>query len=257
MSKFKLAFFDIDGTLAKHSDPNHITKMIDRVPQSTKSAIEQLKISGIEPVIATGRNHGMIKNLLDSLKIDSFIANNGRYVVFKDQKVAHDTFTKEQVKDIVAYFDQRQISYCFETCDHLFINENSNFLDDGSMGLEKIEDNVIPDEIIQMIVRSDEPFEVPIDGIQSVKVAPKVYDITMANSNKAVGINKILPAMDIRPEETLAFGDEENDIEMFGAVGFSVAMGNGTKKIKSLADYVTDSVDNNGIWNACKYLKLF
>lgn len=257
MTNFKLAFFDIDGTLAEHSDPKNQTTMLQRVPESTKLSIKNLKSVGIEPIIATGRNHGMIRELLNALEIDSFIANNGRYVVFQDKKISHDTFDHEQVKEIVEYFDQRKIDYCFETDDHLFINRNSKFLDDGSMGLERIGEGEIPSEVIQMIVRSKNSFEIPIPKIQAVKVAPRVYDITMENSNKSVGVNKILTAMNIDANESLAFGDEENDIEMFNAVGYGVSMGNGIDEIKKLSDYVTSDVSDNGIWNACKYLNLF
>lgn len=257
VTKFKLAFFDIDGTLAKHSDPSHRTTMYQRVPESARLAIKKLKDAGIEPIIATGRNHGMIKELLALLNIESFIANNGRYVMFKNKKIAHDTFKETDVRSIIDYFKQEQIPYCFETTDHLYINQNSNFVDDGSMGLERIGENDIPQNIIQMIVRSNKSIKIPIKGIQAVKVAPQVYDITMENSNKAVGIKKILAAMKIEKEDTIAFGDEENDLEMFQNVGYTVAMGNGIEKIKEISDYVTNDVDDDGVWNACEELNLF
>lgn len=257
MTKFELAFFDIDGTLAKHSDPKHKTTMYQRVPESARLAIKNLKDVGIEPIIATGRNHGMIKELLSSLNIESFIANNGRYVMFKNKKIAHDTFSNKDIRDIVDYLKQERISYCFETADHLYVNQNSDFVDDGSMELEEIGENDIPENIIQMIVRSKKTFEIPIKGIQAVKVAPRVYDITMENSNKAVGVKKMLSAMDIKKESTIAFGDEENDLEMFKSTGYTVSMGNGIDEIKKISDYVTDNVDDDGVWKACKALNLF
>ena len=257
MSQYKLAFFDIDGTLAAHNDPKVKSSMVERVPESTRLAIKKLKETGVEPIIATGRNHGMIRELLQSLNIGSFIANNGRYVVYKNQKIAHDVFSKDHLQEIVKYFGSKHIDYCFETIDHLYINQSSQFLDDGAMDLDKIPDGKIPDEVIQMIVRSKDSFDVPIDGIQAVKVAPGVFDITMENSNKAVGIDRILSAMKIRAGETIAFGDEENDIEMFEKAGYTIAMGNGIPKIKELANYVTTDVTDDGIWNACIALKLF
>ncbi|MFD1419093.1 HAD family hydrolase [Companilactobacillus keshanensis] len=257
MSQYKLAFFDIDGTLASHNDPKIKSSMVDRVPESTRLAIKELKKSGIEPIIATGRNHGMIRDLLQSLNISSFIANNGRYVVFNDQTIAHDVFSRDHLQEIVKYFKSKHIDYCFETNDHLYLNKSSKFLDDGAMDLDKIPDGEIPDKVIQMIVRSKESFDIPIGGIEAVKVAPGVFDITMENSNKAVGIDKILSAMKIRVGETLAFGDEENDIEMFEKAGYTIAMGNGIPQIKKLADFVTTDVNDDGIWNACIALKLF
>ena len=56
--------------------------------------------------------------------------------------------------------------------------------------------------------------------------------------------------------ESLCFGDGGNDLGMFDAVGTSIAMGNGNSEVKEMADFVTDGVDENGIWNACVRLGL-
>lgn len=55
---------------------------------------------------------------------------------------------------------------------------------------------------------------------------------------------------------SIAFGDGVVDIPMFKACGFSVAMGNGNDEVKQAASYVTDDVDQDGLYNAFKYLKL-
>ena len=54
----------------------------------------------------------------------------------------------------------------------------------------------------------------------------------------------------------MAFGDGGNDVDMFGAVGTSVAMGNGGAEAKAAATYVTDHIDADGFWNACVRLGL-
>ena len=48
-------------------------------------------------------------------------------------------------------------------------------------------------------------------------------------------------------ERSVAFGDGDNDIAMFKAVGYSVAMGNGTDGIKAVAHKITETVANEGI----------
>ena len=57
--------------------------------------------------------------------------------------------------------------------------------------------------------------------------------------------------------ETVAMGDSENDLPMLEYADLSVAMGNGVKEVKEKADYVTDKIDNDGLYKAFKYLKLF
>ena len=56
--------------------------------------------------------------------------------------------------------------------------------------------------------------------------------------------------------EYYAFGDGFNDLEMFAEVDYSIAMGNGCDLLKERATYVTDSIHENGIYNALKNLKL-
>ncbi len=51
----------------------------------------------------------------------------------------------------------------------------------------------------------------------------------------------------------IAFGDGENDLSMFSAVGTSVAMGNAQDTVKAAATYVTTAVDDDGIYNAAKH----
>ena len=57
-------------------------------------------------------------------------------------------------------------------------------------------------------------------------------------------------------ENAYAFGDSTNDIEMLEIVGTAIAMGNGADLAKDVADYVTDTVDEDGLYNAMKYYKL-
>ena len=62
--------------------------------------------------------------------------------------------------------------------------------------------------------------------------------------------------LEIAHEDTYAFGDSVNDLEMLTYVGHGIAMGNGTPKAKQAADYVTDAIHKDGIYNACKYFGL-
>ena len=56
--------------------------------------------------------------------------------------------------------------------------------------------------------------------------------------------------------EIMAFGDGENDIDMLQFAGVGVAMGNADEKVKAMADYVTDTVENDGIEKALRHFGL-
>ena len=74
--------------------------------------------------------------------------------------------------------------------------------------------------------------------------------------NKAEGVKAIIDRFGIPIENTYAFGDGENDVEMLGAVGTGIAMEIHSPALDGVAKFVTDSVKNEGIYNALKKLEL-
>lgn len=84
----------------------------------------------------------------------------------------------------------------------------------------------------------------------------RAVDIISRGGGKVVGIKQYLERNNILPRETMAFGDGENDIEMLEAAGIGIAMGNADDIVKKSADYVTDSVDNDGIGKALRYFQI-
>lgn len=252
MKNVAVVFFDVDGTLAAHNH-GEMTSILERVPQSAVDAIKLLKAAQILPVIATGRNKGMIKELMDHLQVQNLIANNGRYVCAGDDVIYNDIFSVDSVTQISSYLKSHQIDFCYETADNLYKNVDSNFSPDSSMQIFDLGIDEIPENVLQFIVRVDDPKQplvIDLPDVKAVKVAPTVYDITKESSNKAIGVNKFLAAKKIAPEHAVAFGDEVNDLEMFESVGTSIAMGNAVDKIKQSADHVTTSVKDDGIYRA-------
>jgi len=60
----------------------------------------------------------------------------------------------------------------------------------------------------------------------------------------------------LSPEEALAFGDGDNDIDMLEQVGFGIAMGNGSEALKNVANYVTKKSTEDGIDYALRELQI-
>ena len=84
----------------------------------------------------------------------------------------------------------------------------------------------------------------------------KACDIIPCNGGKDIGIQKILDYFNINKEEAMAFGDGGNDISMLKYVGTGGAMGNDKDNVKAIADYITDSVQEDGIVNALKHFEI-
>ena len=75
----------------------------------------------------------------------------------------------------------------------------------------------------------------------------RTCDVNLTNSNKAVGITKLLEKLGIAPDEAVAFGDGLNDIEMLSLVGTGVAMGASSDELKQAANMVTLSAEEDGV----------
>ena len=83
-----------------------------------------------------------------------------------------------------------------------------------------------------------------------------VVDLMSRSGGKENGIRALCAAIGITTEETIAFGDADNDLEMLQLAGIGVAMGNALPQVRACADMVTDTVENDGIAHALQKLKL-
>ena len=85
----------------------------------------------------------------------------------------------------------------------------------------------------------------------------KIYfileDKNVSGTSKATGLSLFADYYRVKVSEIMACGDGGNDIPMLKAAGIGVAMGNASEKVQSVADFVTDTVDNNGLYKALKH----
>ena len=83
---------------------------------------------------------------------------------------------------------------------------------------------------------------------------PFSVDLLHAEGSKARGIKRVCEALGVPLDETMAFGDGLNDVEMFKTVGYGVAMGDTVPELRALAQYQTGTVEEDGIYNALQHL---
>ena len=83
-----------------------------------------------------------------------------------------------------------------------------------------------------------------------------IAELVPKGFNKGTGIVEICKILGEDVANTVAFGDSINDMEMLETAGVAVAMGRSTDETKALADFVTTYLEDDGIWNAMKELKL-
>lgn len=259
MTQFKIAFFDIDGTLADN-ELSHELGILPRIPASARAALRQLKKNGIEPVIASGRNHLMLREFATELGVESLVASNGTQVLYKGKELAIHPIEPKTLRATMAEFDRQKIRYIIETPERFLATSMEVATKDAAAKyIEYVNDiQKLPQNVVQLIVRMENRHHLQLENNSLIaeKVAPVVMDVHLAHVSKATGVYEILKKLNISPEEALAFGDEENDLAMFDVVGYPVAMGNACEALKSKAKFVTRKVGDNGIWHACEMLGL-
>lgn len=259
MKNFRVAFFDIDGTLVDNQLP-HTLPFGERIPSSAKLALRKLKENQIEPVIASGRNHQTLAALAEELGVDSIISSNGNCVHYQGKIIHRNSIPNDLLEKLIAHLEQEEIAYLIETADLIYSYEGE--LQNENHPSKKAllrQSDPLPENVLQLIVGWNErtDFKLGIDSpLIAEKVAPVAANIHLKTGTKAEGIHKICAEMAITADQALAFGDEENDFTMFDAVGFPVAMGNAAPTLKEKAAHVTAPVSDDGIWKACVELGL-
>lgn len=251
--KIKAVFFDVDGTLVSHTKRN--------VPESTKLVMEKLKEKGIKRVLATGRHMSEISMLpIENMEFDAYIMLNGQLCLDSTGNVILENpitgFDKEY---FIKIFNEKSVPIMFVEKDEMyinFINESVEIAQDAiSTPLPDVK-NYTGNEIYQVILYADEETENRISknlvGSKITRWNEYALDVISYSGGKESGIKEYLKLNNIKREETMAFGDGENDIDMLKFVGIGVAMGNAESCVKESADYITNSVDDDGIMEAFK-----
>ena len=82
-------------------------------------------------------------------------------------------------------------------------------------------------------------------------VTEKMLETLRRLQEKGIGVNKVLEYYGIDKSQAMAFGDGNNDIEMFEQVGHPIAMGNASDDLKAVADEICGDVSEDGIYQYC------
>lgn len=253
----KAAFFDVDGTLLSHR-----TK---QVSQSTRTALDKLKAAGVRCVVATGRQLGEMEKLpVADIAFDGYLTLNGQLLLDGNKQVLHGTPVIGASKEyLLKLFREKTIPILLVEQDRMCLN----FVNDLVIQVQNAISSEVPPlgeyeggEIYQVcayLSDADQHLLDPIaDACEITRWNLGGVDIIAKGGGKVSGIRHYLEANGIRQEETIAFGDGDNDIEMLKFAGTGVAMGNAWDAVKEAADYITAGVDEDGIELALRHFGL-
>lgn len=250
MHHIRAAFFDIDGTLL----PGDMAPM----PLSTRQALLALRANGVRLFVATGRPPAMVRAMRELLQVgfDGYIAINGQCCADADGKPFYQKPLPQQaVQTLVPWLQAHPHIRCtFSELDFMYSNlPSSGFplpVHDLTRCLTHTTYQIsphVPEELEPEILAH-------APGCKFARWAAIGADLIPADGGKTVGMDKMLARFGLKREESIAFGDGLNDLEMLRHAGIGVAMGNAVDPVKQAADYVTAAVDADGIAQALAHL---
>lgn len=250
--KIKIIFFDIDDTLR-----NSKTGFI---PSTIPTAFKQLRDKGILTGIATGRGIFGVVPELKALKPDFFVTLNGAYIEDKKGNVIYSNkIAKDKVEEYITWTKEVGIDYGLVGSHAAKLSRRtemiSQAIDPIYPDLEVNPDFYQKEDIYQMwtFEKQGDDLVLPeslASTLRMVRWHEHSSDVVPISGSKAAGVAKVVDQLGLKPENVMVFGDGLNDLELFDYAGISVAMGVSHDKIKEKADYITKTLEEDGIFDA-------
>lgn len=254
----KAFFFDIDGTL--------VHKVGDELVVSDKNiqAIKKLREQGYKTFIATGRSQGFIPPTVLDLPMDGYVTANGSVVEIVGKIIYEKLLPQEALNHVLEFCEKHNHDWLFEG-EFAYTNNLKSealiaFYESVVVNKDKIfeadHSNLGNKTIYNALILG---YDVDVVGLQhtlgdEVVTAPHpahgYVDCYLKGNTKADGINKAIKHLGLEDYETYAFGDGNNDLEMFGRVDVAIAMENATDELKQKASFITNSNNDDGVYHA-------
>lgn len=266
---YKLIALDLDMTLLNKEK---------KISDVNKEAVKMAKEKGVHVILCSGRILNGVLHYANVLGIDNapVIACNGAIV--HDLRIKKDVFymgiNNESCIKIADICNKNDVYYHFyykntivakrlEYSSKFYIQKNKELPPEERINVEidnsydKIYqcDNlitkfVIVDSDIKKVDYIRSLIEDQVEDIEVAKSDINILDITKKGINKKIGLEFVCNYLDVKKEEVIAIGDNENDIEMIKYASVGIAMGNAIDEVKSVCDYMTDTFENDGVAKA-------
>lgn len=264
----KAVFFDADGT---------VCDIKKGVPESALEAIRRLVENGHEAWLCTGRSRAFVPWYLEQIPFSGMISACGATIEKNGQRL----FNKEMPEDVAEKSVQILRRYglvpVMEGADFMYYDmdeyttEVNWYRDLITEALGEKWRPIRGNESQMHINKISAKMREGCNDGQACRELSEYYDVIRHENNsfvgttiefvpkgynKAVGIAAVCRIFDIPREDTVVFGDSNNDLSMFEYAATKVAMGNASKAIINLADHVTDDMFHDGIQKGLEMLGL-
>ncbi|HCC04640.1 MAG TPA: hypothetical protein DEP51_07350 [Clostridiales bacterium] len=256
----KAIFIDIDGTL-RDSDRNLSSRTIN--------ALKKVTDKGILVILCSGRPRKYTEQISRECFASKYIitSSGGMIYDYEENKVLYvNEMNKEALIKLYEIANPEDVRYIMNVGEGRVVNKVKHADQEIQLD-EDIKDFVYNNPVIQCTI-ADSDFDkiknlIPkINKVKNVEIKNRhksllddkfkddktvFCDIANINSNKGNAVKKLLEILNISKEDTIAIGDDNNDLSMFEQVGYRVAVDNAIDIVKEKADEITLSNDDDGV----------
>ncbi len=255
----RLVVVDMDGTLL---DPEH------RVPTGLRAVLDLLADRGVAFCPASGRQHAtLVRQFTGLLDPDDLvvIAENGSYVARGGRELSSVTVARDVVHDVVRAV--RGLAASGVPAGAVVCGKRSAYIERDEPGfvtevrryyarLEQVDDLLaVEDDVLKVAVfdagsaaERTGPVLDRFSATHQVVVSGRHWvDVMDPTVHKGVAVRALQERLGVTPEQTMAFGDYLNDLEMLDAAGWSFAMSNAHPSVRARARYLAPSNADDGV----------
>lgn len=259
-------FFDIDDTLL-----SGVTK---KVPESALEGIRKVKENGHKVLINTGRTICSVPPIIKKLDVDGFLCGCGTYLIYKNEVLFESHISIEEGNRYIDLMKEYHIEGFLEGTDDMYFSERVSQCEPvestrrymASMGLGREtsmeKKNFEYDKLLIHINKKDpncryqEFFASIEDGIDIIDRLNGMYELVQKGYSKATAIEFMRQHLGLTKDEVYVFGDSSNDQSMFEYAKHSIAMKKHDPVLDPYTEYVTNTVENDGVYKAMQHYGL-
>lgn len=263
-TSFDLAAIDVDGTLL-----NSAYQLVD----SASEAMQLANQADLMVCLVSGRPRCGILEFLSTLKLSTPDITSGGAHVYDprhDHVILDEIIPSDAAEDVILKARQSGVAIFAEAPYQIHFEASADILDrTPSVGRDYMihsqdllqEKSLQPRKITligETPTLSDLEVELRDLGlpISLTTSGPRFLEINRENVDKGLALRSLVDYLHIDLERTLAIGDNHNDVSMFKAAGWSIAMGNAPDEVKKDVDFVAPSNDSDGVlWTLKKLLQ--
>jgi len=262
-----LVFFDVDGTLSTRRGKEYF------VPGSTIRALQLLKEKGSLCFINSGRTMFEMDNVILGLKTDGYVCGCGTYISYNNEVLFSKTIPGALANEIVRDLTLCNLEWILEGESNVYFSNQPSKTEIGRFKKELMEEFSLPCSVIApedahglvfdkfcICTLPGSDFEYFSNKYSShftiIDRGGGFFEIVPKGYSKASGIQFLMDYFNVPLENTYAVGDSTNDLSMIRFAGTGIAVGGSPANVIKYADYVTDPVLEDGIYNAMEHFQL-